>query len=362
MCYDNIETLEIWYDNLIHNYDIIIPDCQRIINNDNVNSIVNYQKDMYIKYGEFKFIGVLIIVNFNNNFYLIDGQHRYTAIYKLYNEYKHNFKINIQIITVNSYEQLNEIYNIINKNTPLPNFEFKDNNEKNIIQEVCDFFKQNYKNVWSKNERSRRPFISFNNFQESLKFIIDNTNIQTSKKLIDVLQERNELLSGFTIDEFKKVNDNMYNKAKELRFYLGLYTFDSEQNYGYTWARDIVVYNNPNIKFQKNNQNYRKKNIPKTLKSTIWNKYIGSHIGEVFCIVCNNNTISTFTFECGHIISEKNGGEISEDNLIPICSHCNKSMGTMHMDEFVKNHFKLNYNNYKNRKYKQIKNNKNSWF
>ena len=87
MCYDNIETLEIWYDNLINNYEIIIPDCQRIINNDNVDSIVNYQKDMYIKYGEFKFIGILIIVNFNNNFYLIDGQHRYTAIFKLYNEY-----------------------------------------------------------------------------------------------------------------------------------------------------------------------------------------------------------------------------------------------------------------------------------
>lgn len=41
------------------------------------------------------------------------------------------------------------------------------------------------------------------------------------------------------------------------------------------------------------------------------------------------------SFHCGHVISEKNNGEITVDNLRPICQNCNSSMGTTDMDEFI---------------------------
>jgi 5-methylcytosine-specific restriction endonuclease McrA len=42
-------------------------------------------------------------------------------------------------------------------------------------------------------------------------------------------------------------------------------------------------------------------------------------------------------FECGHVISEFNGGTNKLNNLKPICVSCNSSMGTQNMDEFIKN-------------------------
>ena len=43
-------------------------------------------------------------------------------------------------------------------------------------------------------------------------------------------------------------------------------------------------------------------------------------------------------FQCGHIISEFNGGDITLDNLIPLCSLCNSSMGKTNMGEFMTKH------------------------
>ena len=41
-------------------------------------------------------------------------------------------------------------------------------------------------------------------------------------------------------------------------------------------------------------------------------------------------------WECGHIISDKDGGDLSISNLRPLCSTCNKSMGARNMKDYVK--------------------------
>lgn len=41
-------------------------------------------------------------------------------------------------------------------------------------------------------------------------------------------------------------------------------------------------------------------------------------------------------FECGHVVSEKDGGNMSVDNLKPICGQCNRSMGSQNMNDYVK--------------------------
>jgi hypothetical protein len=47
------------------------------------------------------------------------------------------------------------------------------------------------------------------------------------------------------------------------------------------------------------------------------------------------NSITTFNFECGHDIAKCKGGFDTVENLIPICSTCNKSMGSKSIQEFV---------------------------
>jgi len=84
---------------------------------------------------------------------------------------------------------------------------------------------------------------------------------------------------------------------------------------------------------KKNNGKATKQHIPKKLKNMIWDKYVGKEKGVGLCYCCREE-IDSKNFEAGHIIPEAKGGETNIDNLRPICSCCNKSMGTQNMDEF----------------------------
>ena len=84
---------------------------------------------------------------------------------------------------------------------------------------------------------------------------------------------------------------------------------------------------------------YRKKPIPKTVKKCAWDKWIGPEIGQAKCLCCNHQDIRQIDFHCGHVVSEKDGGLTNVDNLRPICSQCNLSMGTMNLNEFKRKFF-----------------------
>ena len=143
---------------LFKNDDIIIPDFQRIIDRDKIEQIIELQKNNFINRKKFIYFGVITICLFENKKYLIDGQHRFLSMKKLYEKYNSNSECNIEYIQVNSLEEINDYYNIINKNTPLPCYTFT-KEEKNILNEVCYYFQEKYKNVWSKGPRTKRPFI-----------------------------------------------------------------------------------------------------------------------------------------------------------------------------------------------------------
>lgn len=90
------------------------------------------------------------------------------------------------------------------------------------------------------------------------------------------------------------------------------------------------------------NGNTKKQHIPKKLKNMIWDKYIGKEKGVGLCYCCSEE-IDSKNFEAGHIIPEAKGGPTNIYNLRPICSCCNKSMGTQNMDEFKEKYMKQNH-------------------
>lgn len=75
---------------------------------------------------------------------------------------------------------------------------------------------------------------------------------------------------------------------------------------------------------------------PKALRVSVWNTYIGEKTGQAQCWVGCGSTITQSNFECGHIQSRYHGGETTIDNLRPVCSSCNKSIGIKNMNEFKK--------------------------
>jgi len=85
--------------------------------------------------------------------------------------------------------------------------------------------------------------------------------------------------------------------------------------------------------------------VPKKLKNMIWDKNIGKTLGVGNCYCCSEE-IDSKNFEAGHIISVKNGGETILDNLKPICSCCNKSMGAENLEIFKQKYMKSTPNPY----------------
>lgn len=73
---------------------------------------------------------------------------------------------------------------------------------------------------------------------------------------------------------------------------------------------------------------YRKRKIPKAVRESIWL----AHCGRVYDAKCLTpwcqNTITVNDFQAGHKIPESKGGPTTFENLIPLCSRCNLSMGS----------------------------------
>ena len=70
-----------------------------------------------------------------------------------------------------------------------------------------------------------------------------------------------------------------------------------------------------------------KEQIPKRIRELVWITYNGEvFTHKCFVLWCENN-INVFNFQTGHDIPESKGGTIDINNLKPICSSCNLSMG-----------------------------------
>jgi len=78
-----------------------------------------------------------------------------------------------------------------------------------------------------------------------------------------------------------------------------------------------------------------KEKIPTSVKNTLWSLHFQGSLNGI-CQCCKTENISKNNFDCGHVLSEKDGGSVALSNLKPICRSCNSSMGTMNMNDFIK--------------------------
>ena len=87
-----------------------------------------------------------------------------------------------------------------------------------------------------------------------------------------------------------------------------------------------------NLKINK----YKKQPIPESTKALAWDRWIGNEIGKCKCLCCKSLEITQRNCHFGHIVAEANGGNITINNLRPICQKCNNSMNITNMKQFIK--------------------------
>ena len=75
---------------------------------------------------------------------------------------------------------------------------------------------------------------------------------------------------------------------------------------------------------------YRKQHIPKALREQCWVHNFGKKYEHKCYIKWCSNRITVFDFHVGHNIPECKGGKLCLENVKPICSRCNHSMGSQY--------------------------------
>jgi 5-methylcytosine-specific restriction endonuclease McrA len=134
---------------------------------------------------------------------------------------------------------------------------------------------------------------------------------------------------------------------------LGLFAHVSD-DYGYEWVKDIIKEQTGFI-VKTYKKERPKKSVPKGLKIDVWNKCVDKKERQAMCICCNERTISLEDFHIGHIQPESKGGIMASDNLLPICSTCNLSMGSSNMRDYIEKYYPNNISQFDTRQCLKIK-------
>lgn len=312
------------------NYDLIkCPDFQRVLNNEKVKEIEEHIKNNHL----FPIIS-LEIGYLYDEFYLIDGQHRFCAL-KNVNLNKYLFEVHLTI--VNSNNELKRLFELINKNTAIPDEWLLINNMNTIKTNMIKIFEDKTMGTVIKTSiKPHRPNIS--------RQMIENMITSLYKKNIEIeikhFLELNDIYQTYNFNNFPnttgKQNDELWEICKNKNCYLGLII----KNNNYDILKDdlIKIYRNqkPDIKIYET----KKPKIPKAIKVECWKRYLKQTKQDKYEIKCPinfcSNLITSDNFECGHIISHANNGKINLDNLKPICRTCNASMSSKNWNDFDK--------------------------
>jgi hypothetical protein len=153
------------------------------------------------------------------------------------------------------------------------------------------------------------------NYKKVLPHTYPNEEENIDIQIEQLTRKKYNLLSNNKYDEFHQQQPTQHNQAQQYQ---------------------TITFNvKPSQPPPPTPQKKKKQNIPKNIKTIVWNHYIGTNIIQHKCLCCKKVLICNTNFEVGHVISEKMGGTLEINNLRPICFACNHSMGTENMIDFV---------------------------
>ena len=147
------------------------------------------------------------------------------------------------------------------------------------------------------------------------------------KKLDDQIEKEKERAEKERVEKERVEKENLKLEQERLK---------AEKAQKYKAEQQKVKADTQIISDEDPEKKKKKQTIPKSVKTHVWDLYIGKHINEHRCLCCKKSYIQITNFDTGHVLSEKDGGTHEISNLRPICAVCNHSMGSENMIDFVK--------------------------
>jgi hypothetical protein len=284
-----------------------IPLCNRDYIEERVNEfyikLINYNNE--VSDGTIPYLNVIHTAFLNNSLYICDGQHRYYALKKFYEETRMNFKFPYVMKVCETKDELRNYFKDLNNIFILHEIILEDD-KIDLLERIKVYMKNKYSKHISQSSNPRFPNI---NIDQLVHFLLNSYKGYCYTEIISKM----ELLNNKIKEECKTSNLEYYNLGiKKQGLFIGYLFIKTE------------------------NDNKRKK-IPQTVRNSLWSKTYNDNINGK-CYVCNGD-ITIHTFHAGHKTSVKSGGTNNINNLEILCPSCNLSMGAQDLEEFKKTYF-----------------------
>lgn len=267
--------------------------------------------------------------------YIMDGQHRMEMIKQLHEKYQKDMHVLLAIHIIKTEEELKQLFDNLNKDSTknayyvkLPIF------KKQLIDQFRSELKKRYIDCYSKTKKTSSHITTIADFTEDLEkygFFSNNSNL-TLLELCDKIDNDHNLFLKYIgylehvstqTNQYFKDEENMIKNRKNVMFF-------KNNNF----VEHVCLGEIPTHNFIKNSRT----SITSTLRKKVWENQYGNKLCG-FCpiIGCNHklSLIDKYGFQCGHIVSKKNGGSDDLSNLRPICADCNSKMNSTNWDEFI---------------------------
>jgi len=309
------------------------PDMQSSLEEERVDSMVNEYLD---NPNMFCCKDKIVIADYEDNWLIMDGQHRLNMIKELYNKHQisgDSHKFTLCWYKVESGEELHNLFTSLNKDSKKNEYYISTPRIQNIlITSFTKLLNQYYKKQFNKKKSSTSRIYTIEEFRDKLienDFFSKYPNY-TAQKLLEIIKNKN--------NEFYKLNrydveisnnpDTFY--AVEKKIIEDEFIVSLKNNNFIKWLI------NPDIK-PIHIRKKTKKKIPSAIRKKVWDKEFPNESTGICTISWCDTELHNGKngFEAGHIISEANGGDITVNNLRPICSNCNSEMGSKNWKDHV---------------------------
>lgn len=292
---------------------------QRVVIPERVEKLQQSYRVKYHSREEIRVPGVLTVAILDGSYHLVDGQHRYIALFNLWKETDHSQEVCVNFVQVESLTAMEELFRIINDTVPVS--DIPQGVRRKDVNQVVQYFTERYPTIFrnTKTGSVQRPNINRTLFEEKVAVLYQ----VYPSNLIEKLVELNRKLSNQTLMDFavtrkdKRENlDTFRKKAIEKGgLFFGMYPklecLDRLLNLPFVAPRQAL---NP------------------ALRQLIWNMfYPDQKEGE--CLFCNEK-ITIKTCHMAHDVAHARGGPETKENLYPCCGTCNLSMGQLTYEQF----------------------------
>jgi 5-methylcytosine-specific restriction endonuclease McrA len=319
------------------------PSVQRLLDDTHVQRIVDDQVREFRAHGSLSALQSITCAEFENRMYVLDGQHRIEAFRILRDQRGVSLDDVVPVVSylVSTEVELQEYYSRINNHTPISPLELE-NSWMNQGKQFFAWFTKKYSDYVKKQKGgSRCPNISLH---ETMEYFNTHKVFEraTANGDLGALIKATESINDYLVHTYTGVCEHplqdgissrvrkCLEKTAETKCVLGIWRKCEWIEIAIHMMRTGHAANE--VRYADFLENRPK--IPRRVRMAVWhNRHENTTVGH--CFVCQNELLYD-DMECGHIVAHAQGGDCCDTNLEPVCRICNRDMGVMNMNDYIK--------------------------